>query len=365
MKNYVLIAAIATLLACSNANGSSGNTNQSAQAEAVPAKADLGFLAKLGVDVSNIHTLGDPSDTLEYSDFKTLNVDQVLALVPMAVRTVDREHLEDWLEDCYDIVSARALPGGFTMLLFSVQTGDDSSNEMLGIYDKEGNLTDLMQVGDTEGFIVEECDEAFTQGTAQVTHIKFRFDKPNELTIDQTDEEGSWKDDGERVLRELVTVNWLVQTMRRYSIDDQGHLKLIEEKEVKREGKVAPEKDPQNEKNIIWNLSMLPMNDPDRVDRLNAKANEFIQKHGRAAFEEDNGAFVMAVEEYYNSNPEALLMWIYNHRNDDNVIAGMFKDLFVGLCRDKSLLVQDIEQLPDKTAKQYFKDLTSQWNPEQ
>lgn len=351
---WMAVVAMMPLVACSKAatKGSAG-----AESQAVAEKANLGFLEKLGVDVSNIHTLGDPNDSVDYNDIKTLTVDQVLALVPMA-RTEPREMLEDW----YDLVSARALPGGYTMLLFSVQTGDDSSEEMLGIYDKDGKLTDMMQLGDMEGFVVVDWPDASKQGTAQATDIKLRFDKPNEMTIEQTDKEGSWTVDEESRPSELTNLKWLLQTVRRYAIDDEGHLKLIEEKEVKREGTVAPDCDPKNIENTIWKLSMLPIGDPGRVDLLNERANELIKKHGKATFDEEMAPAVqMVLEDYYKSNPETVLMWVYNHRNEENVIVEQLKGLFTEGGHDKKMLAEFIGQLPDKTVKDYLSGLTARW----
>ena len=65
MKSLFLIAAVAMapLLAC-NASGTSTNaTEQASTTDASPVKPDLGFLKKLGVDVSQLQTMGDKYDS--------------------------------------------------------------------------------------------------------------------------------------------------------------------------------------------------------------------------------------------------------------------------------------------------------------
>ena len=144
LKNLILMAAVTTMpLAACNASGSGNNTasEQAAPAAAAPEKPDLGFLTAMGLDVSNLNII---NDVWEFTaDMIDLNKDQALKLLPMAQFLFDG----DIYDGRYYITAAKALPDGYTMLLYGWETGDDASLQMMAIYDKGGNITDFMQLG--------------------------------------------------------------------------------------------------------------------------------------------------------------------------------------------------------------------------
>ena len=189
MKNLILLSVIALmpLMAC-NANGTNSNAaEQSAPAAAAPQKPDLGFLKKLGVDVSQLQTMGDKYDSDQQWELTALTDEQVFSLLPMVKNMNDGE-----IEGGYYLEAAKAMPEGHTMLIFAVEYGD-SGAELMGIYDRDGNLTDLMQLGDIREFSTVQCNDEMTQGTAQVTHTTFKFNSPSEFIIDKTVKVADWK----------------------------------------------------------------------------------------------------------------------------------------------------------------------------
>lgn len=354
MRNLLLLAALALmpLVAC-NASSSENKAETTTEASASGNKLplDLTFLKNMGVDVEKIRDIEHKNENFVAAD---LNEEQIRKLLPMKAYM----NADEFIQDHY-IKGAKALAGGFTMLLYGIETGDDASNELLAIYDKGGKLTDYMQLGDYDAFIVGEADDGYTKGTAEVTTTEITFPSPSEFIMDRTDKEGSWTRDDENGYSELTDLKWLVQTVKRYTVDNKGHMTLVEQKEVKREGNVSPDYDP-----TFDDLYMLPMSTPDRIDRLNNAINDRIKKQGREAYLEEMPYNVqMVAGEYYAGNPEGMLMWIYKNRNTPSMIVEHLKEAFVYGWLDKSMLDQVIEEMEDTAAQDYVYDLTRQWKP--
>ena len=359
MKNLILVSAIALmpLVAC-NANGTNSNAaEQSTPAAAATQKPDLGFLKKLGVDVSRVQTMGDKYDSDQEWEPTALTDEQVLTLLPMVASMNDVE-----VEGGYYVEAARAMPGGHTMLLFAVEYGD-SGTELMSIYDKDGNLTDLMQLGNIREFMTIECNDEMTQGKAQVTNTVLEFTSPNEFTIDKTIKVADWKrKPGEEALpSDFTRVHWLVQTLNSYDIDDQGRITLVEEKEVKRQGEMDPD---YQRWNAIGNLGHLPASDPNRIERLSEMAEGLYKQLERGEYDEDPSYHIqMVLAEYFDSNPQTLLQWIYNNRGKKTLLVEHFEQIFANGWRNKYTLVKAIEQMRDPDAQRYLNDLTAQWGP--
>ncbi|MBR5101921.1 MAG: hypothetical protein IK092_02210 [Muribaculaceae bacterium] len=350
-KHLILLLAMifTPLVACSSSNGEKKVETQANATDNNILPLDLGFLEKVGVDVSKV---GDICDIKDYAD---LNEEQVIKLLPMLSRMNQDELIRD-----YYIKGARALSGGLTMLLYSAETGDDSTTELLAIYDKDGNLTDYMQLDDWDQFEPFDFDDEFTKGKAHVTDTKIIFTSPSEFTLDETVKESSWerKDDDTPILRCLTDQKWLVETVKRYSVDKEGHMALVEDKVVKSEGDV----DPDFKNDPIWKLYKLPAFDPSRIDLFNNLANDYIKKEGRQAFDDDNNYVTeVIVGECFAGNPEALLNWIYKNRDKKTVVADYLKRLFTSGTLDKSVIDQEIGKLADKNVKNYLKALTANW----
>ena len=359
MKNFILMAAIAMmpLVAC-NANGASTNaTDQAAPAAAAPEKPDLGFLTAMGLDVSNLNII---NKVWEFSvDFIDLNEDQALKLLPMAQFLNDG----DIYDGRYYIIAAKALPDGYTMLLYGWETGDDASLEMMGVYDKDGNITDFMQLGNMGEVSDIEQNEDYTQGRAQMTNIDLKFTAPGVFTLDKTVKEADWKrdpnnDDG---VRKATKVYWLVQTLETYSVDGKGHIVLDERKQLKREGTL----DKEYESWIpINDLSRLPMSDATRIDKLNDLAGKMKQQLGDQQYADGTSYIVIsAINEFFATNPDALFQWIYKNRDRNNMIVGHLQESIANSYLEKALLDKAIDQMTDKAAQKYIKDLTAGWGP--
>ena len=359
MKNLILLSVIALmpLMAC-NANGTNSNAaEQSAPAAAAPQKPDLGFLKKLGVDVSQLQTMGDKYDSDQQWEPTVLTDEQVFSLLPMVKNMNDGE-----IEGGYYLEAAKAMPEGHTMLIFAVEYGD-SGAELMGIYDRDGNLTDLMQLGDIREFSTQQCNDEMTQGTAQVTHTIFTFASPAEFTIDKTVKVVDWKRaPGDEALPSNFTkVHWLMQTLDSYEVDDQGRITLVDEKEVKRQGEIDPDVERWSG---IARLGQLPASDPNRIERLNDKANELYEQLGRGDYDADPSYHIqMVLAEYFDSNPQTLLQWIYNYRGKKTLLVEHFEQIFANGWRNKFTLVKAIEQMRNPDAQQYLNDLTAQWGP--
>lgn len=359
MKNLLLLAALALmpLVAC-NASGTSSNAGDQAAPAAAPAKPDLGFVKKLGVDASKLGTVGDNFDFSAIQEYVPLEDEQVFKLLPMVQNLNEGE-----VEGGYYLEGARALPGGYTMLLYGVEYGD-SGTDLMGIYDKNGNLTDFMQLGNCDEFMTIECNDEMTQGKAQVVKTFMKFSSPNEFSIDKTIKVADWKrppSEEESLPSNFTKVHWLVQTLNNYDIDGQGRITLVDEKEVKRQGDIDPD---FKRWNAIGNLGHLPASDPNRIECLSKMANDLYEQLGRGGYDEDPSYHIQqVVAEYFDSNPQTLLQWIYNNRNKKNLIVEHFEQIFANGWRNKYTLVKAIEQMRNKDAQKYLEELTAQWGP--
>ena len=356
MKNLLLLAALALmpLVAC-NANGTNSNAGDQAAPAAAPAKPDLGFLKKMGLDVSKLQTIDDSFDFGQEREFVLLekNAD-IFKLLPMV------ESMSEEIDAGYYIGGAKAMPGGKTMLLYSVEYGD-AGTELMGIYDKNGNLVDFMQLGNCDEYMTIECDDNMTKGKAQITNTIMKFTSPSEFTIDKTNKLADWKRNSEKGPISITKVYWQVQTLSKYSLDNQGHIALVDEKEVKRQGVVDPD---YERRKSVSDLAHLPMSDPTRIDRLSKKADDLYKQLNNGEYDDDPSYYIQQVlADYFDSNPQALLQWIYKNRNKKNQIVEHFEQIFANNWRNKYTLVKAIEQMKDKNAQKYLEELTSQWGP--
>lgn len=359
LTNLIVLVAVAMApLGACNAGGAGKNAaEQATRVDDTSLKLELGFLKILGVDVSQLQAIGDTYGSDSEWSPTPLTDEQVLALLPMVKNMNDVE-----IEGGYDIQAARALPDGNTMLLFHVEYGD-SGTELMGIYDSVGNLTDVMQLGNWGEFTTLECNDEMTQGTAQVTNTTMKFTSPNEFTINKTIKVADWQQqaDQETLPNNFTKVHWLVQTQGSYDVDGQGRITLVNEKVVKRQGEIDPD---FQRWSAIGNLGQLPASDPNRIERLNDKANELYEQLGRGDYDADPSYHIqMVLAEYFDSNPQTLLQWIYNNRGKKTLLVEHFEQIFANGWRNKHTLVRAIEQMRDPDAQQYLNDLTAQWGP--
>lgn len=362
IRHLFLLAALMMmpLVAC-NANGvSTDAAEKSTPAAAAPQKPDLSFLKAMGLDVSNLPIINDVWESS--IDCIDLNKDQVLKLLPMA-QFLNGGEVQIY-DGRYSIYAAKALPDGYTLLLYGWQTGDDASLEMMAIYDKDGNITDFMQLGNMGEISDNEQNDDYTQGRAQFTDVDMKFTAPAVFTLDKTVKEADWKFDrnDDNASREVTKVHWLVQTLETYSIDNKGHMTLDERKEVWHQGTI-------DKKYKSWvaihDLSRLPISDATRIDQLNDLAGKMKQSLGDQKYADDTGYIVTeAVAEFFGSNADALFQWIYKNRDYSNMIVNHLRKSIAYSYLSKSDLDKAIEQMKDKAAQQYFRQLTADWEPE-
>ena len=153
---------------------------------------------------------------------------------------------------------------------------------------------------------------------------------------------------------QVTNVQWMVQTLETYGIDKQGQIMFKDRKELKREGEVK-----QDETSVqLDQLSRLPMSDPTRIDQLNNLATSLLKKLGDEAYEDEVAFGVqMVLGEYFESNPQALLQWIFNNRAKEDMILPALQNNFANEYSSKSALGKALEQMSDKTAQKFLKEL--------
>ena len=98
--------------------------------------------------------------------------------------------------------------------------------------------------------------------------------------------------------------------------------------------------------------------------QIHDKANELYEQLGRGDYDADPSYHIqMVLAEYFDSNPQTLLQWIYNNRGKKTLLVEHFEQIFANGWRNKFTLVKAIEQMRNPDAQQYLNDLTAQWGP--
>ena len=348
---WLAIVAIMPLISCSAKSTDDKSSNPEVAYGNNPA-FNTDFLKNLEVDVANIPDLSVPVGE-QLPDYSYLKLDQVFRLLPMV-----KDGGYELSDDIFFIKGAKALAGGYTMLLYGFETGDDASLEMLAVYDKDGKISDYIDLGDMEAFIILKEDEDSRGGTARSTSLTMSFPSAAEFALDRTVKEGGFQFSEERA-SEVTDCKMMIESVLRYTVDDKGHLALAEEKEVRRSGAISPKAE-YGEKAAM--LSLLPMSDPGRIDRLNGFAKEMLAKVGCDDCDEGFCCDILSVvQSYYDSNPQALLEWIYEKRDVENEIVKYLKKTFDDGWRNKHDLTRQIGKLADAGARNYLENLTDGW----
>lgn len=319
---------------------------------------DLTFLKKIGVQTTLLTVINDAISSDNPYEVIMLDDSQALALLPQLQRSVDPEA---GLEGTYYIEAGKALTDGYTMLFMGVEYGD-GGNQLIGIYDKNGKLTDLMDNGNWGEFYTMHCNDEMTQGQARITHTTIKFSTPNDFSIDSEIKLCDWTRDvdQEELPNNFTKQYWKLTNKRTHSIDKQGHI-------VFKGSKTQSEGEMDGEFKLLYGISeigKLPFSDSKRIDRLNEKANEMARMLNNHEFDLDFNYYIrMIVNDIYAHTPQQLLQWIYDNRNTKNHIVEEFEQIFSDSWRDKYMLVKDIERMTDKKAQSYLERLTSQWGP--
>lgn len=348
----VLIAfAIVPLMACTS---TSDANKQAAIAHEQAEPIHLAFLDELGVKSSMIKVIDDGICSDDNVETVTLEEGQASALLPHVKRMIDAEGN---LEGNFWVEAARALSGGYVMLLMGQEYGDDA-NEMIAVYNPEGQLTDWMNLGNWNEFSTVQCDDEMTHGQARVTRTSLDFESSSEFVITKEVKLVDWTRPASQ--QELPTnftkQYWKRSNTMRYAVDGEGHISLVDSK-AQVDG-IVPQDDIITDE--LVSIAYLPVSDKSRIDRLNEKAIELLRTYP------DSDWFYLlkaVLSNIYMSQPQELLQWIYDHRKDSQQIVSIFDQLFSDGWYEKSVLVDDIRHMTDAAAKQYLEELTAQWGP--
>ena len=356
LKHITLLVLLATLLAgC----GSSTDGDKSATSEQTPpAKADLTFLSKMGVDVANIATLSGKVDCNDSTVLTSLTDEQVRALF-QPVHHFDLLPPEEGVEGVYSIVGAQALPNQHTLLLFHIEFGDGATHPM-AIYDHNGTMTDYLDLGVWRSVMPDQSGEfAPDHGRAfhELAFVEFDPQKP-EFTLKRDYALSDWVDeDGEM---KFTDIHWELLKDYHYSIDDNGHFAQLDTA-IDKKGDVDASDALLDE---ISDLHYLPATDTTRLDKLLAlmqlpDTKKLVDDPEGTAKYRLQGVMQAAFEQ----NGQIVLQWLAKNRGCNDMI-DLLKQLFASGWLRKELMTQELAKMPQGDARNWLEQLTAQWGPD-
>ena len=313
---------------------------------AAPA-ADVPFLRALDVEADNLHFTGNLNPADEESPMVQLTVPQMRALLP----TFTQENYADeayFPSVCLAGVARLAQP--YTLLVFVIEEGDASELD-LGVYDRQGKLVDYAACGETvEGFEVY-ADEAETRGVEYSGNSQVLVNASGTtITVKRLLGKYDFVEGDEETGRNYGRTHWEEYIDYVFTLSNAGHLTLKLPQRNRHDG------DEWLQCDIVADLNYLSANQEDAVDIINAhmpdKANELV-----------DGVLQAVLINTFNANPERLLYWLANHRDNNKRMLEVFESDFSDGLIPKFNLYKAIESLPDAGAHDYLMKVTGQWGP--
>ena len=348
MKHLAPLALMLVMMAaCGSATA--GDSTSSAS------NKTFAFLRELGLNVDQI-TQFNNDGPISFDSIVELNKEQEEVLLKKVGNPFRMEDGE--IEGSFSLLGIRALPAGYTLILYSVEFGDGSSR-IFAIYDSEGNTTDYLDTGywtDQHGI---EASDDYTTGESYGDNTQCVFDSPTTMKLERKFNRYSWKSNKENYEQEMVKEFWRIEKEYLYRITDKGTFELADIK-TRQSGPVEPEMallEEISDMSYYTGISAL--------DHLNELALRPDVKQAAAAPEGQASYRLQGiVEEWYRTKPEQLLEWMSQHRDlSKNAVTGILEQCFSTGWISKESLIKIIDNMPDGETKKYIEDLTAQWGP--
>lgn len=324
------------------------------------------FLTKLGI--KKVNEL--PDNITQFDKFTDINARQMVKLAPYFFYDPESVNYED--EDdmgSFMIVGYKQL-GDYTLVLFNSIYGDMMVN-MIGVYDKEGAITDYVNLGAWRDLQFDDYDETLRTGLADVTALSMKFTGDNSFIITRKASQSNLKvfDPEKYNFDDVYTAPmlWTITTDYTYNIlPDNGHA-MIKKVHKETQGK------PGERREVVEqgrDLSYFSYNTFDRLGQLNhyLVANDIDVISEDSDIEEypsPRSVAMGTLSMWYNQNPDQLFRWLYDNRDDERStrVVALFEHLYSVSWLDKYDLVQKIEKIADPAVRNYLSRLTSQWGP--
>ena len=348
MKQISIIALLAVLLAGCGAATARGDNGRA---------EDFGFLKKLGFNVSEIYKM----DQKLGADYNFAPVEMNDAQQDVLLRVVGEPfRVEDDIEGVFSMIGIRALPSGYTLILYNVEFGDGAS-KIFAIYDGDGNTTDYLDTGYWNEAHPDESNEDYTHGTAYGDETTCTFDTPSTMKLGRKFRFFEWTSKKDAYENNMVKEFWCIDKEYDYSITQKGTFVLNDIKSQK----IGPVDAEIAQLEEISDLNFVPRNDNTIFDKMNRLALREDMK--RVMTNEDSQVgyrFEGVMHTLYTTKTQALLEWISNHRDlKTNALTGILERCFSSGWIPKEHLIEVFDKMPNSEAKRYLERLTAQWGP--
>ena len=199
---------------------------QKAVGKVTPVKSDFTFLKKLGIETTGGIVLPDSIDR-EHIDSRhdaAFMLDFDKQAVPLLDEVLDLTTNPDQRDVMNYILGIKALPGYFTLVAYERAYGDGTA-AYVGIYDRQGRLTDFMNCGK---WFREEPAWQGEDNQCLVERRKslLKFVAPGEFVIVRDQSLYSGIVDTTQFESTKTGCKWKIVNELHYRVDAQGHIML-------------------------------------------------------------------------------------------------------------------------------------------
>ena len=358
---FATMMAAAMLLSISCKANKQASPDASGVAKVETVKSDFNFLKKLGID---------PTDSLLMEERLETAPDKMVML------GLEENQRKALLGDVFEgeeadyggfyIVGVRALPNDYTLVVYHIEFGDGSDG-LVGIYDRNGKLSDCCQTGPWDFKMPETMNDDYTAGVMREEHNVLDMLSKNSFKVTNSvstyDFVAGSADRDELGMNNFKKVKDLMSIAKEfnYSIDKNGRIKMEAPKMLDKKGVTA------NDLLLdeIDGLFKAPKYDASILDKVNAIAAKPEVKASMGSEDDEFGYRLQSiVNRVFAMNPQGLLKWIASHRDlTKNQVVTIFESLFSEGAVDKYRLYQQIQKMPAGADKDYLEKLTGQWGP--
>lgn len=309
-RNFLLIIALMALPHVANSNnGAHDNSYNLAAIETTPApeKPNLGFLEKLGIDMSNVCDV-NRIDDLEQTQGIMLTREQCDKLI----RPLGHGFVEDMGET--HLLTVRAIGGEHTLAFYRISNGTGANAAMV-TYDAQGTPCD--------GVLFFYCHHLWPVNPETLEGNLFREVIPTFEFNGQRHIKASF------AFQEMVMnpetglkskPEWVVRWHQDYEIDQNGTFVLTDHKEDVREGNKRA-----IDELIYNNMKLSSLEAVSQKDmRVMDQTNKMIPQW-EMVYKKDRSYIDYHLNSLFDANPARFLKWMATHRGKENNMLPYFR----------------------------------------
>jgi len=341
MKHLLAIAMMVAVLAASAATPGSS----------------LGFLSRVGVDVTQLYRLPDHVD-LSQDDISYYRMDVKMGKLLENVRHFSYyfEVTNDGMEGVYSIAGVRDYGDGRILVLYSVEYGDGGNLE-LASYNSLGQLVDFVDLGyGRDGTAYNIDDDPASDMSVYTTRS---LELPNDSVI---------------VVREAQQVvpirlsEWTdkdvlgrVDKTVRYAINSLGQLRLLDI-ESTHSGTYIED---SHRFEDIRDLHYYPVSQYERIDRLNQMAvrPDVVKDMARDEYSHAHYELYHAATDMIMTNTVQVILWMARHR--DNNLEKVFANCAHSGLIDVGMIRNELKKLPSAAMRTRMGRMLDKWQSQE